>query len=335
MLIDRWTNLNIAPAYLAQVGPRDREVWRVLLFPVAWIMGGLMAGAALYALAMSLSDYLSRLMPAMVQVMRAAPLGRVHVAQVKPHLGLLGEARSVLQLTAGPIGFAISIPVIGHVIMRRPMHSWFTAAYSFRWKMLAAGMVLFCLATGVAMILDGLLHGFPAASPLLRNDETWSVRLVYFIVTLVAITGAAAAEEAITRGWLMQQTSAFTRNLAVIVSVNAALFSLIHLDPDPLRNLALFISGVSLSLIAVRTGGLEFGIGIHAANNLMLGWFSTPFRISDPGGRMTFADLLVQVLVTLSGLALAEVTLRWRPLRGRVFWDCGWTQPRRHRTLGL
>ena len=321
MLIDRWTNLTIVPAFLAQVGSRDREVWRVLLFPVAWILGGLMIGAALYALAMSLSDQLARLMPVVVQVMRAAPLGRVHVAQVMPHLGLLGEARSVLQITAGPVGFALSIPVIGHVIMRRPLHSWFTATYSFRWKMLGAGMVLFCLATGIAMTLDGLLHGFPKTPPLLRSDEPWSVRLVYFGVTLVAITAAAAAEEAIFRGWLMQQTSAFTPNLAVIVGVNAALFALIHFDDDPLRNLALFISGVSLSLMAVRTGGLEFGIGIHAANNLMLGWFSNPFRVSDPSGRMTLTDLLVQVVVTLSGLALAEVTLRWRPLRGRVFWD--------------
>ena len=52
----------------------------------------------------------------------------------------------------------------------------------------------------------------------------------------------------------------------------------------------------------------------------MLAWFSSPFRLGDPSGRMTLADLLVQVIVTLSGLGMAEVTLRWRPLRRIAFW---------------
>ena len=317
MHIDTWTNLSVAPAFLAQTGTRDREPWRVLALAALWLVGGLVIGALIFFTVMSFSDELSRQFPTAVRGLRAAPLGRVSVSQVAPDIGLIGEARRILLLAAGPAGFAISVPLAGFYLMHRPARSWFTAAEHFRWKMLAAGLVLFSGVTGLAMLADGAIHGFPKSAPLLRTDESLAVRMVYFVLTLVAVTAAASAEEVITRGWMMQQTAVFTRNLAVIVCVNAAAFSMLHLDPDPRRNLALFVSGVCLSLIALRTGGLEFGIGVHAANNLMLVWFSTPFRVEDLGGRMNLTDLIIQLSVTLSGLGLAELVLRW-PLLRRV-----------------
>jgi len=315
MHTDHWTNLATVPPFLAQAGSRDREPWRVLAFGALWLGGGLIIGALIFFTVMSFSDELSHQVPELVRGLRAAPLGRVQVAQVAPDIGLIGEARRILLLAAGPAGFAVSVPLVGFYLMHRPARSWFSAAEHFRWRMLAAGLVLFSTVTGLAMLVDGAIHGFPKSVPLLRTDESLGVRLVYFALTLVAMTAAATAEEVITRGWMMQQTAVFTRNLAVIVCVNALAFSLLHLDPDPGRNLALFVSGVCLSLIALRTGGLEFGIGVHAANNLMLVWFSTPFRVEDLGGRMHLSDLLIQLAVTLSGLGLAELVLRWPVLR--------------------
>ena len=315
MQTDLWTNLSTAPAFLAQSGSRDREPWRVLAFAALWLGGGLVIGALIFFTVMSFSDELSQQFPAVVRGLRAAPLGRVPVAQVGPDIGLIGEARRILLLAAGPAGFAVSVPLAGFYLMHRPARSWFSASEHFRWKMLAAGLVLFSAVTGLAMLADGAMHGFPRSAPLLRTDESPAVRLVYFVLTLLAVTVAASAEEVITRGWMMQQTAVFTRNLAVIVCVNALAFSLLHLDPDPRRNLALFVSGVCLSLIALRTGGLEFGIGVHAANNLMLVWFSTPFRVDDLSGRMTLSELLIQLTVTVSGLGLAELAMRWKALR--------------------
>jgi uncharacterized protein len=314
MTLDRWTNLKSTPAFLAHVGVRDREPWRVLAFVALWPIGGLITGALIFFTVMSFSDELSHQFPELVRGLRAAPLGRVPVAQVEPHIGLIGETRRILLLAAGPAGFAISVPLAGFYLMHRPARSWFTSSVHFRWRMLFAGLVMFSGVTGLAMLFDGLIHGFPKSPPLLRSDESPAVRGVYFGLTLFAMTAAASAEEVITRGWLMQQTAVFTRNLAVIVCVNAAVFSLVHLDPDPGRNLALFVSGVCLSLIAVRTGGLEFGIGVHAANNLMLVWFSTPFRVEDLGGRINLVDLLIQLSVTVSGLGLAELAMRWRAM---------------------
>ncbi len=315
MSIDPWLNLRDAPPFLAQTGGRDREFWRVAAFAPLWIVAGLIIGFMTFFTATSLGDKLVELTPAPVHAIVAAPLARVRPEQVSGDLGLVGEARRVLSLSAGPAAFAIAVPLVGWLLMRRAARSWYTSKLRFRWRMLAAGLVLFCLATGVAMVLDGLINGFPKSSPLLRADESVAARMVYFLVTLGALTAAAAAEEVVTRGWLMQQTAVFTHNLVLILGVNAFAFMVVHLDPDPARNAALFLSGLSLSLIAVRTGGLEFGIGVHAANNLMLAWFSEPFRVTDLGGRMSAADLAVQAAVTLSGLALAELTLRWRPLR--------------------
>ena len=38
------------------------------------------------------------------------------------------------------------------------------------------------------MLADGAIHGFPRSAPLLRTDESPAVRLVYFVLTLLAVT---------------------------------------------------------------------------------------------------------------------------------------------------
>ena len=310
MGIDLWQTRAPTPSFLARTGSKDRELWRVLAFPVLWSSLGLVIGAALYFTAMSLSDELSRLFPSTAYGLRAAPLGRVRPEQVAPNLGLMGEARRLLLLASGPAGFAISTPLIGRWLMQRPALTWFTAAHRFRWRMLLAGLVMYCAATGLMMLVGGLAHGFPKSPPLFRTDEPLHVRGVYLLVSTAALLAAAAAEEVILRGWLLQQTAAFTRKLVIVLAFNAVLFAFI----------ALFVSGVSLGIIALRTGGLEFGIGVHAGNNLMLAWFVTTFPVGDLTGQMRLGDLIAQLIVTFAGLGLAELTVRWRPLRRIAFW---------------
>jgi membrane protease YdiL (CAAX protease family) len=315
MLIDRWLNLNVFPPFLHQVGDRDHEFWRVAVFAPMWFFGGGLLGYLTLEITRNFAFELARLVPPQVGRLIATPLGFVHLDQILGNVGLIGEARRTLELAAGPAAVAVAVPVAGWLLMHRSPRSWYTSAPRFRWRLLVVGMGLFCLVTGLTMLADGLVHGFPKSPPLLRSDERMSARLIYFAITLLALTAAAAAEEVVTRGWMMQQTAVFTHNLVLIVSVNAAAFAFIHLDPDPLRNVALFASGVSLSLIAIRTGGLEFGIGVHAANNLMLVWFSQPLDLERAGTRMNWADLAIQLAVTFSGLALAELTLRQPRLR--------------------
>ena len=128
---------------------------------------------------------------------------------------------------------------------------------------------------------------------------------------------SAAAEELVFRGWLMQQTAAFTRSLPLIVGVNAVLFAGMHLDSDPAQNLVRFTAGVVYGLVALRLGGLEFGIGLHAANNVMIALFLRPLAETGVTSRMGLGELMVQLGVSLSGLVLAELVQREPHLR---FW---------------
>jgi len=61
MGIDLWQTRAPTPSFLARTGSKDRELWRVLAFPVLWSSVGLLIGAVLYFTAMSFSDELSRL----------------------------------------------------------------------------------------------------------------------------------------------------------------------------------------------------------------------------------------------------------------------------------
>ena len=59
------------------------------------------------------------------------------------------------------------------------------------------------------------------------------VRIVYVVVMLLPLPVAAAFEEVLCRGWLLQVTAAFTHNLPAILLFNSLLFSLLHVDNDP------------------------------------------------------------------------------------------------------
>eukprot|EP01042_Synura_sphagnicola_P019488 gene19488-24671_t len=167
-------------------------------------------------------------------------------------------------------------------------------------SLVQAGLVFGSAALIGREAIDHLLRPSPVQAQLYG--------IVVLVVSTVALLAAAAAEEVVLRGWLLQQTAAFTRKLLIVLALNAVLFAFIHLDRDPLRNIALFASGVSLGVIALRTGGLEFGIGVHAGNNLMLAWFVATFPLGDLNGQMRLGDLIAQLIVTFSGLGLAELT---------------------------
>ncbi len=320
MALDRWLNLVPRPPFLAVVGQRDAELWRVLVLIAVCIPLAGFTGLIAYGLFDSLSEEIAALTPEVVKGLVSPPLAPVRIKDVAPALGLVGESRRILAQIAPECGVLLVLPLFGAAVMGRSWRTWFTSAPRFRWRLLAAGLVGFCAITGLAMGIDGLMHGFAMSPPLLRTDEAPLARLIYACVTLVAFLIVAAAEEVLFRGWMMQQTSVVTTNLVLVLGLNATAFMFVHLEPDPARNIALLASGVSLGWIALRTGGLEFGIGVHAANNLMIAWFSSPDRITDLSGRMSAGDLVLQLSVTLSGLGLAEAvrrSARWQRWTGQ------------------
>src|SRR6185436_6495908 len=59
-----------------------------------------------------------------------------------------------------------------------------------------------------------------------------------------------------------------TRRPALASAISGVLFGLIHIPNGAAQAASAAFTGVMLSLIAIRTGGLAFGWGLHLVNNL-------------------------------------------------------------------
>ena len=83
----------------------------------------------------------------------------------------------------------------------------------------------------------------------------------------------AAGEEYGTRGLIMRAAGSWVASplpgLIIAALVPSVLFMLAHGAGDPWLNVYYFLFGVTMSILAWRTGGLEAGIVLHAVNNML------------------------------------------------------------------
>ena len=98
--------------------------------------------------------------------------------------------------------------------------------------------------------------------------------LIMIAIVILTTPLQAAGEEFGARGLIQRSAGSWFRNpvAAFVVStlIASSLFALAHLAGDPWLIAYYFIFGVSMSLAARGTGGLEAPILIHATNNVLL-----------------------------------------------------------------
>jgi hypothetical protein len=88
-----------------------------------------------------------------------------------------------------------------------------------------------------------------------------------------------------------------------------------HVDTDPVHNLSRLVLGMALSWAALRTGGLEIGIGMHAANNIVILMLAQTLQQKEIPGAAGPLAVAVNLSVSLMAIAVVELVARWRPLR--------------------
>jgi membrane protease YdiL (CAAX protease family) len=131
----------------------------------------------------------------------------------------------------------------------------------------------------------------------------WPDFAVAVPVLLALVPLQAAAEEYLFRGWLLQSLSRLGRGPWVATTVSAVLFALAH----GLGTVWGFADLVAFALVTgwltVRTGGLEAGIALHLATNLLemtwqaaVGSLADPSTAADSSWRTTVVDVAVVVL---------------------------------------
>jgi membrane protease YdiL (CAAX protease family) len=224
-------------------------------------------------------------------------------------------------LVAGLASFAAAGVVLGLALafFRRPMRSFLTAAARFRWRAVAAGFVVALPLVAAAFGVERLGDPTPFTPLILTPHAGFGQILTYAATAFACLYLAAFAEEAIFRGWLLQQTAAWTRSLPLILAVNGVAFSLAHFDPAPANFLIRAVMGAGWAWIAIRTAGVEFTTGAHLANNLFVALVVAPVKfVTPPPKAGAYADALIETIVLLAMVAAVEVYLRRRDRRPAV-----------------
>jgi membrane protease YdiL (CAAX protease family) len=203
-------------------------------------------------------------------------------------------------------------------VFARPLTTWLTAAPHFRWSLMLWGAVLTALAVAVLMAAEAFLRGGEFELPIFDPSSSLGLKAFYVAAVVVGLLVAATAEEAVFRGYLLQQTAAFTRNTWVLIGVNAAVFALAHLEFDPAALTARALAGAAFAWAALRLGGLEFAIGAHVATNLMIAFFQAPMLPDDPEVTGGLEDMVGEVLLAFYMVFVVEWVRKSPRLMGSI-----------------
>ena len=216
----------------------------------------------------------------------------------------------VLQLGIGLGAMGLAVLLAARYVFGRPIATWLTAAPRFRWRLLLVGAALTIVGVGVLMAADLVLNPHDFQMPIFDPGAEVGLKAFYALAVVAGLLVAATAEEAVFRGYLLQQTAAFTRNVWVLIAVNAAAFALAHLEFDPGAMAARALAGAAFAWAALRLGGLEFAIGAHVATNLMIAFFQAPMLPDDPEVTGGLDETVIEVLLAFYMLAAVELVRR-------------------------
>ena len=205
-----------------------------------------------------------------------AVFGGTIVAQVVGvSVSLTGEPMfgdPAFELAVLMLSIALVLPVVlatAWLVQRRPPGGLSSVAGRLRW-----GWLLICLGVAfVALVLGQLAM---VATYAVTGEDLgdlfgwvgWERFLPGLVVILLLVPFQAAAEEYAFRGWVIQAFGAYFRTPWPGILLGAAGFTSLHAYTD--WGIAdVFAFGVLAGWLAVRTGGLEAPIALHAVNNVV------------------------------------------------------------------
>jgi membrane protease YdiL (CAAX protease family) len=340
-LIDSLTHASFPYA----VDDRDRHVGWHLLTVVVGLFGGLLCmlgvvliGGAGFSLIMTLAGHGAEAREIVARFLQLAQNGNLPLTW--------RDAVSSLVMVSLLNTVVFSVPVfLAAVIGRRPFKVYLTAAPAFRWRLMVSAMLLMAVVLLPLFILGefvdptgGTGHTPAGTLPVLSLTPDWTLRAVFVLVAFAALIPAAAVEEILFRGGLLrvsraapvmssvlpmflhgetlQRALAFFRGPFLAMAVNGVLFALMHMNPNLDDNFQLGVMGASFAYMAYRFGGIEFAIGAHAINNILIVLFFQPLSLAGaephPPSVMTLVAAFVLGAVCLG---MTELVLRNRTLR--------------------
>ncbi len=220
---------------------------------------------------------------------------------------LSGEIAFMAFLAASLMVLAVAILFAAMIVYRRAGPEFLWPGRTFSPRLLLAGFGIMAAVSVVLLGIDLLFQPTTAPAPILNLDYPLDARLAYAGWAMLLLLIAALAEEIVFRAVLLKVTAGLTRKLWLICALNAVLFSAIHLDPDPTAFVARALSGFVWTWAALRLGGIEFAVGAHLANNLLITWLIEPMSSAAlPGQAIPPIYLIFEVVTAVVVLAAVE-----------------------------
>jgi len=297
-------------AFLADVGERDRDLVHLAILMLGG--AGIFVATLLFGMGLLIAQWWAVGAPGGV-----AGFGEFTRALTENPAHDIWTAFRMLVFAAIMNSLiAVTFTLLAARLYGRRLRDYLTAAPRIRWRLLAMGLVLTGIAMAPVMAWDVLRSDEPPALPLLHVSTDLIGRAGYGLAVLVLLIPAAAAEEAVFRGWLLKQTAAFTHDLTPLLVINGLAFSAIHGDFTPDAFLTRAVMGAGFAYMTLRLGGIEFSIGAHAANNILILLFVQPLTLQTSvtptmSADSTIADLVIAVIY----VGMTEAVIRWPPLR--------------------
>ncbi|GAA4880983.1 CPBP family intramembrane glutamic endopeptidase [Actinomycetospora straminea] len=155
-------------------------------------------------------------------------------------------------------------------------------------------------------------------APTERAFPGWSSFLAVAVVALALTPFQVAAEEYLFRGWIVQTFGAVVRSPWPGVAVSAVLFALVHEGATAsvwgFADLVVF--AVVLSVVTLRTGGLEAALALHLVHNTAAWTASAAYGATDAIADYTEVGAGVFVLSTAGLVLYAAAVLTLARRRG-------------------
>lgn len=266
--------------FLETTGPGERDLLRaaftLVLGAAAGLAGAMIAGALVTLAAAGLAS-------------AAGDVGFFDAIDrladgARPNRALVSYAYEFALVGIASLAAAAAFVAVAARRAERPMRTFLTAAPRFRWRHALMGLVIFLPVVAAEIWLAELVSPASGTAPLAAPGASVGQKLVYVAAAVGFLGCAALAEEMLFRGWLLQQTRAFTRSIVLIVAVNAVAFSLAHGDPSMGGLVTRLALGVGWAWIVLRLAGVEFATGAHLANNLGIVLLAEPLllTVSEP-----------------------------------------------------
>lgn len=132
----------------------------------------------------------------------------------------------------------------------------------WRWRMTARGFAIWLALLVVGELVDVVAS--PGGFSWIGREATAS----FFLLAPPALALQTFTEEVVFRGLVTQGLLLWIRRPLPTAILSGLIFGAFHIPNGPFQALTAAVFGTALALLAMETGGLALGWGIHLANNL-------------------------------------------------------------------